>query len=128
MSKVAQVNIRSLNTSTNLLEDLCLKANLGVISLTEIWHPDIRTLKFLQSWSWHKTERQSRQGGGAATIIHPLIKNISRKDLFNPQLEATWCEIYEGNQSILVGSIYIPPDDEEAMKALIGKLQYISRT
>ena len=96
--KVAQCNIRSLNTSGKIIEDLCKLQNIGILSLTEIWHPEVSQLKFLHTWLWNTSIRVNREGGGAATIINPMIKSYPRKDLNNPLLEAVWCEIYVENR------------------------------
>ena len=95
--KIAQCNIRSLNTSNKLIEDMCGLQGISILSLTEIWHPDVSQLKFLHKWMWNVSIRTNREGGGAATIISPLIKSHPREDLNNPLLEAVWCEVYIEN-------------------------------
>ena len=124
--KIAQCNIRSLNTSNKLIEDMCGLQGISILSLTEIWHPDVSQLKFLHKWMWNVSIRTNREGGGAATIISPLIKSHPREDLNNPLLEAVWCEIYLENRKILVGSVYIPPDEDESMMLLIETLKVVS--
>ena len=86
--KLAQCNIRSLNTSSKLIEDMCRLQEISILSLTEIWHPDVSQLKFLHKWMWNVSVRVSKEGGGAATLINPMIKSHPRKDLNNPLLEA----------------------------------------
>ena len=86
--KVAQCNIRSLNTSGDLIEDMCKIQQISILSLTEIWHPEVSQLKFLQTWTWNTSIRENREGGGAATIINPLIKTHAREDLNDPLIES----------------------------------------
>ena len=86
--QVAQCNIRSLNTSSKQIEDLCKLKQISILSLTEIWHPEVSSLKFLHKWNWNVSVRVNKEGGGAATIINPLLKTHPRKDLNNPGLEA----------------------------------------
>ena len=124
--RVAQCNIRSLNTSSGLIENVCKLQEIGILSLTEIWHPEITNLKFLHKWIWYTSIRNNREGGGAATIINPQIKTHPRKDLDNPLLELVWCEIYVERRKILLGSVYIPPDNEHDMELLIKMLNMIS--
>ena len=124
--RVAQCNIRSLNTSSKLIEDVCQIQEIGVLSLTEIWHPEVSNLKFLQKWTWHASTRNNREGGGAATIINPQIKTHPRKDLNNPLLEMVWCEIYAEKRKILIGTVYIPPGHDDEMRLLTETLEKIS--
>ena len=124
--KVAQCNIRSLNTSSKLIEDMCKVQDISILSLTEIWHPEVSGLKFLHKWTWNVLIRVQREGGGAATIINPRIKSYPREDLNNPQLEAIWCDIYAENRKILLGSVYVPPDDVDSMDLLIETLEAVS--
>ena len=96
------------------------------MSLTEIWHPEVTSLKFLQKWIWNVSLRVNKEGGGAATLINPQIKTHPRKDLNDPQLEAVWCEIYVQNKRILLASVYIPPGQESEMDLLINTLETVS--
>ena len=105
---------------------MCKVQGIGILSLTEIWHPEVSQLKFLHNWTWNMSIRANREGGGAATIVNPKIKSHPREELNNPQLEAVWCEIYVENTKILLGSVYIPPGMEDEMSLLINTLDTIS--
>ena len=124
--QVAQCNIRSLNTSSKQIEDLCKLKQISILSLTEIWHPEVSSLKFLHKWNWNVSVRVNKEGGGAATIINPLLKTHPRKDLNNPGLEAAWCEIFVENRKILVCSVYIPPGEASNMDLLINIMESVS--
>ena len=124
--EVGQCNIRSLNTSTNYIEELVKKTNIRLLLFTEIWHID-ENKKLLSQWRWYKNERNDREGGGAAIVVHPSIKSWPRKDLEVELLESAWCEVSIDNRRILIGSIYIPPDDEIAMGILVKQLEVLDR-
>ena len=124
MARFNQCNIRSLNTSAKYIEDMSHKENVMVWALTEIWHPDYSKLKYLHQWKWYKNERDSREGGGAALIVHPRIKSWPRKDLSLEGVEGVWCEVSIRDVRILLGSIYIRPDDKEAMLKFIKHIEF----
>ena len=127
MARVNQCNIRSLNTSTKYVENLSQRENIKVWALTEIWHPDYTKLNYLHQWKWYKNERDEREGGGAALAVHPGIKSWERKDLTVDGVEGVWCEVSISDVRILLGSIYIRPDDEQAMHKFVGQLSVIQR-
>ena len=124
--RIAQCNIRSLNTSAKLIEDMCKVQQISILSLTEIWHPDVSNLRFLHKWTWNVSIRDHKEGGGAATLVNPQIKTHPRKDLNNRWLESTWCEIYVENRKILLGSVYVPPENEQTMELLIKTLKTVA--
>ena len=124
--EVGQCNIRSLNTSTSYIEDLVNKTNIRLLLFTEIWHVDANK-KLLYHWRWYKNERIDREGGGAAIVVHPSIKSWPRKDLYKDHLESVWCEISIDNRRILIGSVYVRPDDLVAMGILLKQLEEVDR-
>ena len=87
--KIAYANVRSLNTSFNLVETACLKQQIKIHGLSEIWHPD-NTVKdnVKQTWNWIATERQGTRGRGAGLMISKEYKIFERKDLKSSNLEA----------------------------------------
>ena len=120
---VGQCNIRSLNTSASFVENLCIKRNIGIPCLSEIWHPDVSKINVLNNWSWYTSIRESQEGGGAAIIVRPDIKSFKRPDLTVAGLEAIWCEVTIGFINILICSVYIPPDNQADMHLLISQLR-----
>lgn len=118
MTFIGQCNIRSLNTSATFVENLCQKKDLGILALSEIWHPDYEKTNLLNSWIWYKSERKHREGGGAAIIVRPDVKSSPKEDLKCNGLEAAWCYLHFGGEKILFCSVYIPPKNEQAMKLL----------
>ena len=123
--EVGQCNIRSLNTSSTYIEDLVVKTNIRMLLFTEIWHVDANK-KLLSHWRWYKNERLDREGGGAAIVVHPSVKSWPREDLKRDNLESAWCEISIDNRSILIGSVYVRPDDSVAMGILTEQLDLLN--
>ena len=101
MARIIQCNVRSLNTSCKYVEDLCLREDIQALCLTEIWHPDVENLNFLQKWDWKVSVRIYEEGGGTAIITRPDVKCVPRKDITG-DVEMSWCDVYI-NTKILVG-------------------------
>ena len=98
MTFIGQCNIRSLNTSATFVENLCQKKDLGILALSEIWHPDYEKTNLLNSWIWYKSEREHREGGGAAIIFRPDVKSSPSEDLKCTCLEAALCYLHFGEE------------------------------
>ena len=65
--KVAYANIRSLNTSFNLVETACKRQQIEILGLSEIWHPANRIKENVKrSWNWNATEGAGERGGGSS--------------------------------------------------------------
>ena len=75
---VGQCNVRSLNTSASFVENLCIKRNIGILCLSEIWHPDVSKINVLNNLRWYTSIRGSQEGGGAAIIVKPDVKSFSK--------------------------------------------------
>ena len=56
-----------------------------------------------------------------------LQKKIKKrwKDLVEDKVEAVWCNVYAKDLSFIIGSVYIPPDDKDAMNNFLRSLQSI---
>ena len=117
--KIAYANVRSLNTSFNLVETACLRQKIKVLGLSEIWHPNNALKESVkQSWHWIATERNGDRGGGAALMISKNCKIFERKEMKRDGLEAVWSNIYTDQGSFVIGSVYIPPNDSKGLKEL----------
>ena len=122
--KIAYANVRSLNTSFQLVEATCLRQNIQLSGLTEIWHPDNEVKESVkQKWKWIATERDENRGGGAALMISKHVKVYERKEFRREKIEAVWCNVYSNQGSFVVGSVYIPPNDSKSLKVLFGILE-----
>ena len=73
-------------------------------------------------------ERDDREGGGSAVVIHPSIKSWPRKDLDVEGVEGVWCEVSLCNKRIVIASIYVRPDDEATLKKVIDHLATLEDT
>ena len=116
--KIAYANVRALNTSFNPVETACLRQQIKILGLSNIWHPDSNVKDSVkQDWNWIATERKEGRGGGVALMISKE-KIYERKDLKCSNLEAVWCNVYSSEGFFLVGSVYIPPNDTKSLKAI----------
>ena len=72
-------DVRSLNTSFNLVESACNKQNKQVLGLSEIWHPDSKIKDNVKrAWNWFATVRKGERGGGTALMIAKDVKVYER--------------------------------------------------
>ena len=93
--KIGYANVRSLNTSFNLVESACNKQNIQVLGLSEIWHPGSKIKDNVKkAWNWFATERKGERGGGTALMIAKDVKVYERKDLRSDDVEAVWSNTY----------------------------------
>lgn len=121
--KIAYANVRSLNTSFNLVETACVRQQIKILGLSEIWHPNNSVKDTVrQSWHWIATERNGERGGGAALMIAKECKVFERKDLKRDNLEAVWSNIYSVEGNFILGSIYIPPNNSISLRVLFQVL------
>ena len=126
--KIGYANVRSLNTSFNLVESACNKQNIQVLGLSEIWHPDSNIKDNVKkSWNWIATERKGERGGGTALMIAKDVKIYERKDLRSDGVEAVWSNVYAREGSFVVGSIYVPPCDSKSLKVLFTVVEKVLR-
>ena len=119
--KIAYANVRSLNTSFNLVEIACLRQKNKVLGLSEIWHPNNALKESVkQWWHWIATEINGDRGGGAALMISKNCTIFERKEMKRDGLEAVWSNIhvYTDQGSFIIGSVYIPPNDSKGLKEL----------
>ena len=98
--KIGQANIRSLNTSSDIIDLVCTKQDIEIMCLSEIWHPDNKiTGKIMKKWNWIASERKEREGGGVGIMLSKQLKFIERKDLWSKEYEAEWCNVYTNEHS-----------------------------
>ncbi len=123
----AQLNARSINTSFQLVERIIQQKGIDVLLITEIWHPNFSKATFLKNWRWFTSERQNRQGGGAAIVVNSNVKAIERKDLQNKdKFESAWSDVYIGEKKYLVCSAYIPPKCRNDMKFFLEQVKDVA--
>ena len=126
MMKIGYANVRSLNTSFNLVETACRKQCIQILGLSEIWHPDNSIKENVKkTWTWLATERRGERGGGAALMIAKDVKVYERKDLHSDGVEAVWSNVYGRDGNFVVGSVYIPPNDSKSLKTLFKVVEKV---
>ena len=96
--KFLQLNINSLNTSTEELWDYQKENNYEGIFLQETNYTAEKTLGKFKHWKtkMHTIYRNKNSGFGVATLIPTSVKNVFRDDLTNGNLESVWtiCAVY----------------------------------
>ena len=118
--------VKKSPASADLIDIACSKQNIKIMCMSEIWHPDNDiTEKIKKRWNWIASERKQKGGGGVGIMISKSIKIIERKDLVEDKVEAVWCNVYAKDLSFIIGSVYIPPDDKDAMNNFLRSLQSI---
>ena len=58
-------------------------------------------------------------------MVSKGLKMIERKDLVEDKVEAVWCNVYAKELSFTIGSVYIPPEDKDAMTKFFRSLERI---
>ena len=71
------------------------------------------------------SERKEKGGGGVGIMVSKGLKMIERKDLVEDKVEAVWCNVYAKELSFIIGSVYIPPDNKDAMTKFFRSLERI---
>jgi len=114
--KVSHTNIRSL--TQDKLDDIVHNVSeLGeIITISETFlKPESDLVGGIPGYQpIFRLDRVGRIGGGVAAYISNSIAAIRRNDLEQPNLEAMWLELRNGNKKFLLCVCYRPPD------ALVG--------
>ena len=116
--RLLQNNIQSVSTSIQLLRHSVHRLNVDVVLLQEVWHPaeDIFNI-------WQYTEpivmlHQGSEGGGVAIVTHRKVKVVHLLQYEVDGLEAVWADVMLGKVRAVVGSVYVPPGDINAINIL----------
>ena len=123
--KFLQLNISSLNTS---LYELWLHQqahNYNAIFLQETNHKDETKICGFKNWKskLHTVFDSKTLGYGVGTFIMPNLKSVFRQDLIMENLEMIWNEIDIDNKKILIGNIYVPPNNVDQLHKLDNILE-----
>ena len=120
-----QNNIQSLTTSVQLLRQTAHRHNIDVILLQEIWHPSDTNISIANYSKPITKVRGNSKGGGVAIIPHRNVKTVHLKEYDKDGLEAVWAEVMLGKVRTVIGSVYIPPGDINALTVLDGVISNI---
>ena len=98
-----------------MLRGLATVEKFDVIALTETWlnmsDKDFETEVHIQGYNLFHKDRVGRRGGGVALYVRDSLQSytVSSVKADNNQ-ESLWVEIREGNEKLLVGLAYRPPN------------------
>jgi len=101
------------------------RLNIDAILLQEIWHPVESTINIRNYAHKFVKTRQGKEGGGVAIIAHKKVKAVHLKEYDTDNLEAVWADVMIGKIRTVIGSVYIPPGDINALDNLdivVGKI------
>ena len=93
--------------------------------LQEIWHPPDGIFNLRNFSPPIMKTRRKGEGGGVAILTHRNVKLVHLKEYEVDELEAVWVEVLCGKVRTVVGSVYIPPGEENGLCLLdtvIGKI------
>jgi len=83
--------------------------------LQEIWQPTEGSFN-LRNFSPPVTKIRSKsKGGGVAILTHKKVKTVYLKEFEIDELEAVWVDVMCGKVRTVIGSVYIPPGDDNAL-------------
>ena len=104
--KFLQLNINSLNTSTEELWDYQKENNYEGIFRPETNYTAGKMLGKFKHWKtkMHTIYRNKNSGFGVATLIPTSVKNVFRDDLTNENLESVWSEMKIEGKVVLIGT------------------------
>ena len=130
--RICQVNLRSYNTSKNLLQRHVDRNHIDLVAASETWEDgDTMSFKNWQTKDLFKNripDEQAEHGGGAALLAAPHVKIVPRKDLdIYPSLEVVWAQTKIGPDIVTICSAYIAPEREDHFNLLIDNLKYVNR-
>ena len=97
------------------LRAIVSKENIDIIAITETWI-NSNSKHFLAEfhipgYNLFKFDRVGRRGGGVAVYIRVSLKSCNKSNIkTNSDNESIWVEIGEGNESVVIGVIYRPPN------------------
>ena len=123
--KFLQLNINSLNTSTEELWDYQKENNYEGIFRPETNYTAGKMLGKFKHWKtkMHTIYRNKNSGFGVATLIPTSVKNVFRDDLTNDNLESVWSEMKIEGKVVLIRNIYIAPGNENQLHRLDNELK-----
>ncbi|KAK6970314.1 hypothetical protein BgiMline_025959, partial [Biomphalaria glabrata] len=128
--KTLVINFQSIRNKTADLEILLECEKPDIIAGTETWlHPEIYNAEIFNSnYEIFRKDRADNHGGVLLAIKNTLI--AEEITLPNPKnIESTFCKINTTSTSLLIGSIYRPPNSSlEYMQELCNQITTLKET
>ena len=122
--RILQANVRSLNTTKDLLELTSLVHRADLMLLQEIWSAK-GSLQLRDFMTPLVKLRDSKGGGGVAIFARKSVKMVSLSQYDCNDVEAVWAEVMVGHVRCVVGSVYIPLGAIHTLKAFGQQLAKI---
>ena len=117
---IVHINARSI--SKHKLELECEIGKYDIVTMSETWMSDSTPHSVYTFDGFQQPVRRDRPNdphGGVAIYVKDNLICKPRPDLSVPNLEAVWIETKLGQETLLVGSMYRPPDSLAAYWGLI---------
>ncbi|XP_066288339.1 uncharacterized protein [Branchiostoma lanceolatum] len=124
---IAQVNIRSINTSATLVEHMCRKQNIDTLCLSEVWNKTDKP-QCLKTWNWTFRSRATKRGGGVAITTKEHIKVLEIKLTNTTHADIAAANIYADTSSFTLISAYVPPDNKDGIDEVMRVLKSLQGT
>jgi len=122
--KILQANVRSLNTTKDMLQLAQVTHQAHILLLQEVWN--IRNNSHLRDFMPPVMKvRDNSCGGGVAIYAHVSAKLVPLTCYDVDSLEAVWAKVMVGNISCVIGSVYIPPGAADKIKLLAKQLAHV---
>ena len=86
--------------------------------MQEIWNPPEGSFTIKNFLPPLTKTRTGKVGGGVAIVAHKRVRLVHLKEFNVADLEAIWAEVYVGKVRTVIGSIYIPPGNIQAIELL----------
>lgn len=108
---VTHINTQSIRNKLDLIQAECV--NFDIITVSETWLRDSDrddSIGLIGFQNPIRLDRPNDPHGGVAIYLRNSLYCKHRIDLQIPHLEAVWVETKIGQESLLVGSFYRPPN------------------
>ncbi len=121
--RIAQINCSGISKFTrSKLHSYVDEKKIDVLCLQETWLKDDK----FSFKKWTPNINNATDGyGGVAILTHPTVKAVKLEKLKHKDLEAVWSKIQVGNQTVIIGSVYVRPGDTTKFQILRNKLDEI---
>jgi len=101
-----------------MLRQVLKRLQVDIILLQEIWHPTEENIRLRDYPQKFIRMREGKEGGGVGIWVHRKVKAVYLDQYDKAKLEAVWVDVKVGKIRTVVGSVYIPPGDIDALDTL----------
>ena len=113
--RVDHISCRSLLSKFTEIQLLLQKCKIDVLGITESHlNEKIKDSEItISSYDMRRCDRTHKKGGGCIVYFREDLNVLPREDLKDRNLEATWIEVIQKSQRVLIGTVYRAPDDSQ---------------